>query len=228
MARLGDPLSVSPHPGPGRERVEQLCSAGLADIGVDGSGVSVLSTRGVPSVLNATDPVAALIEDLQFTLGEGPGVDASASGKPVLVADLDDPAREVDQRWPMFTPEAMQAGVRAIFAFPIRIGTVAIGTLDLYRRTPGPLDQTQIASGLATVQNVGNCLLGLDAPQVDPSPAYPMTVHQAAGMVMVQLGSSVEVALVRLRASAYVQGISITELAAEVIAERRRFVKEDR
>lgn len=128
----------------------------------------------------------------------------------------------------MFTPEAMQAGVRAIFAFPIRIGTVALGTLDLYRRTPGPLDQPQIASGLATVQNVGNCLLGLDAPQVDPSPAYPMTVHQAAGMVMVQLGSSVEVALIRLRASAYVEGISITELAAEVIAERRRFVKEDR
>ena len=57
---------------------------------------------------------------------------------------------------------------------------------------------------------------------------YPLTVHRAAGMVMVQLDTTIEEALVRLRATAYLEGMPVTSLARDVIEGRHRFTKEDR
>ncbi len=55
-----------------------------------------------------------------------------------------------------------------------------------------------------------------------------MIVHQAAGMVMGQLDSSIEEAMVRLRATAFAEGLNINELAADVVNGRRRILKENR
>ena len=70
-----------PDGGPGlegRDRLERLCSSCVAGVGADGGGVSVLSTEGLAVMVHATDAVSSFIEDLQFTLGEGPCVEASA------------------------------------------------------------------------------------------------------------------------------------------------------
>jgi AmiR/NasT family two-component response regulator len=50
-----------------------------------------------------------------------------------------------------------------------------------------------------------------------------MAVHRAAGMVMEQLGTTIEEALIRLRATAYAEGVPIQQLANDVITGRRRF-----
>ena len=68
-------------------------------------------------------------------LGEGPYVDAESALSPVLVADISDPHLG-NGRWPFFTPEARALDVSALFAFPIRVRAVSIGTLGLYRREP--------------------------------------------------------------------------------------------
>ena len=60
-----------------------------------------------------------------------------------------------------------------------------------------------------------------------PLTTYRMVVHQAAGMAMVQLGTSLPEALVRLRATAFAEGISINDLATDLVSRRRRLAREE-
>lgn len=210
------------------ERIAALCAAALTGAGVDAGAVTILSSDGAPAVLHATDRLAASVEDLQFTLGQGPGIDAVWAGSPVLVSELTDPSEGVATRWPAFLDLARTVGLRAVFAFPIRMGAISLGRLGLYRCSPGRLAPDQLRLALDTTDRVGDYLMGLDAAQVDgiASSSYRMAVHQAAGMVMVQLGVSIEDALVRIRATSYVEETSIDTLAADIVGGRRRFAEE--
>ena len=198
--------------------------------GLDGAGVSIVDGDGTREPLYASDEVASVIERLQFTLGEGPCVDASLTGTPVLMSDLVDRPNVVASRWPVFRTEATRTGARAIFAFPIRIGAIWLGAVDFYRRTPGPLSQPELSTALSSVDRVGVAVLEAPNRYSDPEATTTtnMIVHQAAGMVMGQLDSSIEEAMIRLRATAFAEGVSVNELAADVVNGRRRISKETR
>lgn len=210
--------------------LDRLLRSGCRSTGLDGAGVSIASSSGMHEPLYASDSVACEIERLQLTLGEGPCIEASATGAPVLATDLTDSRDEESRRWPIFRNEAVRIGARAIFAFPIRIGATYLGTADLYRETAGPLSRPELDRALSLMDEVG--LAVLEAPDyfgdADAPAVLNMTVHQAAGRVMAQIDSSIEDALVRLRAAAFAEGLSLTELAADVVQGRRRFAKEDR
>ena len=225
----GDRSSQPGGDGGGRHRrIESLASFCAEAAGVDGCGVSVRDSRGNTVTMHTTDGVATSIEDLQLTLGEGPCVDVAASGSPVLVSDLRDRSEGLGDRWPVFLTEAVGLGVRALFAFPVRVGAIFLGAVDLYRRAPGALSDPQLAATFSAVDAMGHVLLGAEDPEVpaDVSPAYSLAVHQAAGMVMVQLGTGIEDALVRLRGAAYAAGRPVSDVAADVVAGRVRFGKE--
>jgi hypothetical protein len=211
--------------GGGGARIARICADCVRDTGVDGGGVSVISSHGTPVLVHATDSVARDLEELQYTVGEGPTLDALARGEPVLIDELTGPPA-ADGPWPTFRAEADALGVGALFAFPIVVGSVALGSLGLYRRRPGRLEPDQVARGLGTADDVGRSLLATDAPTADDPAAYPMTVHRAAGMVMVQLGTTIDVALVRLRAAAYADSTPVTAVALDVLDGRRRLGKD--
>src|SRR5437764_10214190 len=118
------------------QRIADLC---VEMLDVTGAGISLVSDTGTRGVICATDDVAMRIEELQLTLGEGPCVDALGRGGPVLIPDLDDPGDVLTDRWPAFMSAAAEAGVRAVFAFPVRIGAISLGAIDLYRTRPGGL-----------------------------------------------------------------------------------------
>jgi GAF domain-containing protein len=206
--------------------VATLCSRCVRETGVDGGGVTVRSSDGVRVTVHATDPTSARIEELQFMLGEGPCVEASDSGEPVLVPDLS--RRDSRSRaWSPFLSEAELVGVRAVFAFPLKAGEVALGSLGLYRGSPGPLTDPQLSKGLERAEDLTRSLLRpADRPGVER--ALPIIVHQAAGMVMVQLDASVDEALLRLRATAFAEELTLQQLARDVVEGRRRFSKEER
>lgn len=208
--------------------MEQLCVLGVREAGVDGAGVSMLTADGTPDPVFATDELSGLVEDLQFTLGVGPCYDASRHRSPVLVADLLDPAEGVQAGWPAFVDEAVDAGVRAVFAFPLGMGSIRIGTLDLYRSTPGPMSPDELARTLVLADAVGMTLLddGVAPPDQVDETRHRAVVHQAAGMAMIQLDVTIEEALLVLRSTAYAEGTPINELATSVVDGRRRFTKE--
>jgi hypothetical protein len=112
---------------------DELCAEVL---GVSGVAVSVLASGG-DDIVWRTDGLSVRLDDRQFTLGEGPGVDAAASGELVLEPDL---GAVPVQRWPVFTPAALELGVRAVFAVPLQIGAIRVGVLVAQRGAPGLLD----------------------------------------------------------------------------------------
>jgi hypothetical protein len=177
--------------------------------------------------LCTTDEVSQLIEELQYTLGEGPCVDAHQQDKVVAEPDLADP---VTRRWPAFTPPALQAGVRAIFGFPLRVGTVHLGALNLYRDLPGPLTGDQHADALVVADVAARWVLeaqagapvDMVAEELEVSADFHFAVHNAAGIVSVQESISVTEALIRLRASAFSSDRLLADVAQDVISRRLR------
>lgn len=212
--------------GDAGDRLRELCSSCVQDAGVDGLGLGILARDGSPETVYATNEVAARLEDLQFTLGEGPSVDAVRSGEAVLVPSLGD---GTGHRWPTFAREADAAGVQAIFAFPIKSGTAMLGTLGLHRTAAGALTAPQLRATLSCVDTTASLLLALTPRTLaggEPESTYRMLVHQAAGMAMIQLDSSIEEALLRLRATAYAEDRPINDLAADIVSRRRRLLRE--
>ncbi len=208
--------------------VDHVCAVVVAAAGVDGAAVTVVLGATPRETVYGTDEIASELAELALTLGEGPGVDAVGGG-PVLVIDLT--AGDCLARWPMFAPAALSAGAGAVFALPLHVGAVRVGVLDLYRAHPGGLDGDQLADALLLADSA--CALLLDAAQRDrPHPderrsesvslAHP-EVHQATGMITVQLGVTAAVALIRLRAYAYTNDRRLRDVAADVVARRLRF-----
>ena len=185
--------------------------------------------RGGQSVTaHASDARAKAVEDLQHTLGEGPGVTASESGTAVLVSDLRDKQDPALERWPFFARDAVGLGILAAFAFPLLLGSSRIGALSLYRTEPGDLSSEQLSQSLVAADSVALTLAGNgDGLPANLDHLDLMRVHQAAGMAMVQLGVSIDQALLRMRAIAYTDGESVDELADSILMRRRRLSQED-
>lgn len=199
---------------------------------VTGAGVSVVGNAGGRAVVCSTDERAARIEDLQFTLGVGPCVDAFNLGVLVLVQDLRQPTGHDEQRWPEFLTAADQAGVRAIFSLPLRVGAVSVGALDLYRDEPGPMAADDLRAAWEAAGFIAAALLDVKlalgvAELPWPTHALEMQVHQATGMVQAQLEVPVGEALLALRARAFADGRSLADLAADVVNRRLRFDPEE-
>jgi hypothetical protein len=195
---------------------------------VDAAAVAVVLRASPRETVYASDRVASMVEELTLTLGEGPGVDALVDG-PALVADL--AAAGCLARWPVFAPAATRAGVRAVFALPLRIGAIRLGVLDLYRAEPGGLDAEQLADALVLADTMGALLLDeaagsrhrADGSWPEHAGAQHPVVHQATGMVLVQLGVTATVALIRLRAYAYAHDRRLRDVASDVVGRRLRF-----
>ncbi len=106
---------------------------------VTGAGVTLISPGMAPHYVAASDEAALRFERLQTELGQGPCLMAYETGELVSVPDL---AR--DERFPVFGPRAVAAGMAAVFTFPMWQGDGRLGALDLYRDTIGRLDERDL------------------------------------------------------------------------------------
>ncbi len=205
----------------------RLCEVSTDVIGVTGSGVMLMSGDVPSGSLCATNLVSRRIEDLQYMLGEGPCIEAYERDQVVLEPDLADP---LTPRWSAFSPAALEAGALAMFAFPLRVGTVRLGALNLYRDRPGPLSDDQHANGLVMADVAAQWVLdkeagappGTLAEELEQGADFHFALHNAAGMLSVQLGVSVTEALIRLRAYAFARGFPLGDVAENVVARRLR------
>ena len=130
----------------GRVSAADVCAAAVAAVEVTGAWLSAARGAEAGHLMRVTDEVSEQLAELHLTLGEGPCLDAAASGGPVLASDL--AGGESGRRWPVFALAARQAGAAAIFAFPLRIGAIRAGVLGLYRERPGPLTAFQLGDAL--------------------------------------------------------------------------------
>ncbi len=203
----------------------RLVNACVDVLDVTGAGIMLIANDEHRGTLGASDGVIRTVEELQFTLGEGPCVDTCRTGRPVHEPNL---ARPGTPRWPEFSIRAVEAGVKAIFGFPLLVGALAIGALDVYTDHPGDLRPEQVADAVTLAEVVTHAVLELQADAAPDSLAGELglgtelrtVVHQAAGMVSVQLDITIDEALSRLRAHAYVTSTPIADVAEGVVDRR--------
>lgn len=204
-----------------------LCRVGAEILAVSGVGFLVVAAPRPPAPLCSTDGTSKLIEELQITLGEGPCIDALEQGQQVSEPDLAGAGRA---RWPAFSPAAIEAGARAVYGFPMVGGRVCAGAMNVY--AAAPLSEEQHADALALAGVGARTVLAMPVDPVGTGQAgpaginLPNVVHQAAGMVSVQLGADVDEALLRLRAHAFAHDRRLDDVARDVVARRLRFPQE--
>ncbi|KQU28273.1 MULTISPECIES: GAF domain-containing protein [unclassified Rhodococcus (in: high G+C Gram-positive bacteria)] len=217
--------------------IADLCRSVVQLVEVDGAAITVMSgtTR---ELVYATDAVSQYLDELQFTTGQGPCVDAFHRGRTVFVADLDS---EAEEHWPGFAADASDGGAAALFAFPLRGGNTVFGVLELYRASVGELSDEFAAVAQLTADAAAISLLEAFAPGLgagqslgDASDDSPLGDHRtrpyvnlAVGMITVQMRVSPTEALARLRAAAYSARRPVDDIAREVVERKVRFSTDD-
>ena len=228
-------LAIARDVGDDRALAGLICRACVEGLDVDGAALSLLTAQMARHTLHATDAAAELLEELQFSLGEGACIEAATTGRPVLVDDL----RERGQaaRWPVFAAAVLeQTSVRAVFGLPLRWGTANLGVIDFYRRVPEGLNDDQRKDALRAADTAALMVLTLRTDPgelgaltargqswLDPMLAARAEIHQATGMVLAQLNIGADAALARMRAHAFVRGRLLIDVAHDVITRRLTF-----
>jgi hypothetical protein len=216
---------------------DRLCLACVDLLAVDGAAISLTHEGSTRGTFGSSGELSRRLDELQFTFDEGPCLDAVHHGSPVLVSNLSDVA---EQRWPSFRGALLGAGVKAVFALPVRIASDRVGALDLFRREPGSLAAESMTGGLLAAQLAAVPLLDLmtatddsdDVGQGDDgweqlASLERTEVYQATGMIIGALDVGPTEALVRLRAYALSHGMTASEVAWGIVERRLALDSDD-
>jgi hypothetical protein len=241
---MSEPLP--PIPGPA-VRQDDLADAGpglsapfLRCGGVTGAAVSVFSAATAETLLSSTDSVARALEEAQFDLGEGPRWDAARTRLPVLVPELRESAF---LRWPALAGVLAGLEVSALFVFPLTVGALDLGVVELYRDAPGALSGSELLDVEVLAGETAWALLRWTLEDSRPAgagrssivdsagPRFRSTrpptsrheVHQATGMVLAQAGVSAAQALLLMRGYAFSRQQTLHETALRVIRRELDF-----
>ncbi|WP_297373833.1 GAF and ANTAR domain-containing protein [Cryobacterium sp.] len=205
----------------------QLTSPFLELLPITGAAISVFDQDRRATLIQATDATSTRLEEMQFDLGEGPSVDAYRTATLISVPEL----AWVDL-WPAFLRSAAELTVGAIFAFPLMLGAACTGTVTCYRTTPGPLDDDAVDIGASLCRAIAGpsfrraiVLAADESPDGQPPIESRREIHQATGMVLIQLQVSATDALSRIRAYAFSSGYTVQEIAHDVVSRRLNFAE---
>jgi GAF domain-containing protein len=205
------------------EGLRRLCTAARGELDLLGASVTLMTSSGQIGLVALSDGWGGPLEELQFDTGEGPTRDAFASGRPVLVSDL---SAELG-RWPGFASTALESGYAAVFTLPLQLGAVRFGVLTLADAAPRTLTKDEVSASLIYAEIATEVLLDSSLDGEHPDPDLVRAVHrrdevyQAQGMVMVDLGVTLAVALAFMRAAAFAESLSLHTLATEIVDGRR-------
>jgi hypothetical protein len=218
LSRLAQAVARKPAEHPLTWRV---CHAAREVMGVDGASITMDNSAPDRVILCAADMRSDMLENLQDVLGEGPCRDAFDSGEPMQTG-LD---RHAASRWPQFVPAAEKiVGADAVlWAFPMHSAGDVIGTMNLYRISQSPLvesiDAVQFLADVlaATLLREPSALAEMADASAWSSRAV---VHQATGMLVAQLGVSIDDALAVLRSYAFADSAHLTDVARAVVERK--------
>jgi hypothetical protein len=212
----------------GTESGASLCEVFVESVPVAGASITVFRQPGTQSTIGSSDTVAARLDQLQFDLGEGPRWETARTGLATMSGDL---RNDPHPSWPVFGAAAAELGVGALFTFPIRIGNQLLGVADLYRHGTGLLGTSETARAVAAARGVAGSAVDVASRSADSSVelssegvALRREVHQAIGMILIQLDVDAASAFAVLRAYAFSHAVSVEEVASDIVARRLNFV----
>jgi GAF domain-containing protein len=200
-------------------------SADVADLlGVDGAGVMLEDNDGALRFVAASNDFIGHVEQLQTETGEGPCVQAHATGEAVVIDDLAEDGCD----FPLFSPKALASGMRAVYSVPLQVDDVRIGAFNLYRTTPGVLDDialtvARLVADLATCHLVSAGAADRAtrlAGQLQRALDSRIVIEQAKGRLSLAWDTDVTDAFERLRRHARSNNRRLKEVAVDVLEGR--------
>ena len=207
---------------------EAVCTCCVDVLPVDRAALCISRPSSGLETLAASDAISSNFQALQVVAGDGPAFDAIASGEPVLVYDIDSGF----DRWPGFVTALGPSAPCPLFDFPLQMGAISVGVLELSRNDLSPLTSSEVTDISAVAEVVTLVLLSRSAVIDDAalrgdiwSSSVPSSaeIHQATGMVVAQLSVPPQIAYVRLRAHAFATERPLHEVARAVIGRQLRF-----
>ncbi len=213
--------------------VRHICIACGVRTNAVGTALYLRADRGAVHPFETTGFCGEEIAELQTLLGEGPASTAARQNWPVLVPDLADPVNT--ERWPLFSPAAVAAGVAAVFTFPLTLGSQSLGVLELHRDTCGALLPDEITDVVQLADAAMALLLDQSAQGADGNPAeeqdgepHSGVLRDAIGVVATQLNVGNGEAFVRLRVRSGLTGHHLFRVASDVVERGVLFTNSER
>ena len=190
-------------------------------LGVDAGGVMLEHEDGTLRLAAATSQKMEHYEEAEIRNDEGPCIDAYRNVEQVVAEDLD---RSSD-RWPKAAAAALDLGMRAVYAFPLRLRDDCIGALNLYRESTGPFgdDDVRLAQAFADVAAIGILQerRASDSEtrtgQLQTALKSRVVIEQAKGVIMAKAGVSEPEAFNMLRSHARNRRVKLHDVASGVV-----------
>jgi len=157
---------------------------------------------------------------LQPQGAQGPGLEGISPRPPVEGSAADSRAR-----WPVFAPEASDAGFQTMCAVPLRVRTDVIGALNLFRGRDEPFTGAEINLAQAMAKMAAIALIqeralrerNLLAEQLQVALTSRVVIEQAKGMLAEYLTMTVDDAFRMLRNYARDHNRKLSEVANDIV-----------
>jgi GAF domain-containing protein len=203
------------------EALRRIVGATHRLFAVDGAGLMLIDPEQFLRNVAVSDPRVDHLEELQIEHGEGPCVDAFEEKS---LVDADDLASE--ERWPSFSPAAVERGLRAVLASPIPYNQHAVGVVVVFSTEVRPWSPegklalvvfTDLAA-LTIANTMQSEERGELAEQLQRALDARVVIEQAKGVLVAREGVSEREAFERMRRQARQQRRPVADLAAEIMA----------
>ncbi|KAA0940233.1 GAF and ANTAR domain-containing protein [Streptomyces apricus] len=213
---------------PGEEVPRRVCAAMCEGLGMDGATLSLLTDTPSRQLLAASDDSALLLEEIQFTVLEGPCISAARTGEPVALDDL----RQELTPWPLFGAMMREKlpEVGSVYGLPLFFGDYVLGSVDLLATRPRALDEDALEQAAHVADAVTAALMparevlftGTGAPAWEPEPvvrAHWFDTSRAVAVLADRRRISPEDALALMRAEAFRTSRSLPDITEDVLGD---------
>jgi GAF domain-containing protein len=199
-----------------------LCDRCVQAVDMDAAGVMLESPGGVLQYIASSSDSMRVLELFQIQTDEGPCIDSVRDGKAIVNREL----RDSGDRWPRFSPKAMELGFQSVHCLPMRLRGRSIGALNLFRADVGYLDDDDVVvvQALADVATIAilQHRSAIDAStlngQLSEALNSRIIIEQAKGIIAESLKCDMDAAFARLRAHARNNNLGLTDVARSVVA----------
>jgi GAF domain-containing protein len=185
------------------------------------AGLLLAADEGGLDLVASTSEQSRLVETLQASSGTGPSSESFLTGRPVAIADI----ARVPESWSAFRDRALAEGFRSAHAVPLRLRNTIIGSLTLFRTTPGLLsdEDASVAQGLADVATIGilheRALREVAITKIQLQFALDsrVVIEQAKGVIAQKRDVDMDKAFELLRIHARSHGANLRDVARQVV-----------
>ncbi len=189
--------------------------------GADGAGVTWV-VENQPTTVSASGEFVHRLDEIQYTLDEGPCLEAYRSQEVVLVENL-----EQEPRWPRFRAAAAGYGLGGVVAAPLTAHGARLGALNIYTKTRWVLDEASAATSALFAEQAAIVLANAEAfarvtsaaTNLGEALASREIIDMAKGIVMARQGCDPETAFDVLRQMSQTEHRKLREVARMLVLE---------